>query len=329
MLGRMDFPAEPELRWILRRTAELLELGAEPVRGLVLPTGEFFPDRFDGSPESVAALLARVQHHAGLGDLESEVAVVQPDGEAHKAPSCSSGDGGCCGGGGHAIDAKLDRVKRNDDGSYTVAVGAGETKHSVALTTALVRAVTFMFLTEVDGYDGVPRDEREALTDLCASLLGFGVLISNGSYIYSKGCGGVTVQSATRMPVGETAVALAIFCHLHQVPERLAAKHLEVTPAAQFDEAAAWASSNASVLRRLRADPRAIVADDYSLSEARSWLARKLGFGRSKAGLHAPTDDDLAALEQDLKASAKKGPVDEAKAKRLAELRALVDETLR
>ena len=62
----MDLPAEPQLRWILSRTATLLEQGAEPVRGLVLPTGEFFPDRFDASPKAVATLMTRVQDHAGF-----------------------------------------------------------------------------------------------------------------------------------------------------------------------------------------------------------------------------------------------------------------------
>lgn len=322
----MDFPAERELRWILRRTAELLALGAEPVRGLVLPTAEFFPDHFDGSPKAVAGLLARIQHHAGLGDLETEVAVVQADGETEKA---SCGGGGCGDGGGcHVVDADVQRLKHNDDGSYTVTVGAGEAKHPVALTTSLTRAVSTMFLTEIDGYDGLPRLEREPFTDLCATLLGFGVLVTNGSHIYAKSCGGVQIQSATAMPVGETAVALAVFCHLHEISDRVAAKHLEVTQSEVFGEGVAWAHSNASVLRRLRSDPRAILADDYSLSEARSWLARKLGIGHPKTGNHAPTDDDLAKLEQDLKATAKARPVDEQKAKRLAELRALVDETL-
>src|SRR5262249_16985139 len=119
----MDLPAEPQLRWILGRTATLLEQGAEPVRGLVLPTGEFFPDRFDGSPRSVAALMARMQTHAGLGDLKVELAIVTPEGEAQTV-SCSSG---ACGGSGK-IDARLDRVTHLDEGAYRVALGAGEVR---------------------------------------------------------------------------------------------------------------------------------------------------------------------------------------------------------
>ena len=326
----MDFPADQELRWILRRTAELLELGAEPVRGLVLPTGEFFPDAFDGSPKAVAALLARIQHHAGLADLDTEIAVVQPDGETETA-ACGTGGcgtgGGCGDGGGHVIDANVQRLRRNPDGSYTVTVGAGEARHPVALTTSLTRAVATMFLFEVDGFDEIPRLEREPLVDLAAVLLGFGVLVANGSHMYAKSCGGVNVQTATAMPVGEVAVALAMFCHLHDVPDRVASKHLELRQGEYFDEAAAWTRSNSSLMGKLRSDPEVVIKGDYSLSEARSWLARKLGFGKPK-GNHAPGEDELAVLARDLEGAPKQRTVDEAKAKKLAELRALVDESL-
>src|ERR1700679_860314 len=116
----MDLPADTQLRWILSHTATLLELGAEPVRGLVLPNGEFFPDRFDGSPASVGALMGRVQGHAGLADLPVELSILTPQGEEAAKVSCSSG---ACGGGGK-VDFKLERVVRRDDGSYAVAIGA-------------------------------------------------------------------------------------------------------------------------------------------------------------------------------------------------------------
>jgi hypothetical protein len=126
----MDLPAEPQLRWILRHTAALLELGAEPVSGLVLPTGDFFPDRFDGSPASLAALMQRVQKLAGLSDLQVDLVVVTPEGE-EQTVSCSSG---ACGGTGK-IEIRSDRVAKRDDGSYAVTIGAGEIKSPTVLTT--------------------------------------------------------------------------------------------------------------------------------------------------------------------------------------------------
>ena len=319
----MDLPAEAQIRWLLRRTAALLQLGAEPVRGLVLPTGDFFPDTFDGTPPSLAALMRRVQAHAGLADLAVELAVVSPEGEAQTV-SCSSG---ACGGGGK-FDVSLDRVRVTEDGGYQVTIAAGEVKNPTVLTTALVRAVAFMFLNEAGGYDELPPQDREPVTDLAAVLLGFGVLAANGSYIYMKGCGGVNVHSATRMPADEIGLALGLFCQLHGIPERVAAKHLELTPREHFEEGAVWSASNASTVKLLRSAPERIEKDLYTLSPARSWLARALGMGAKKK--EQGPEDEMAAFERALveKRGAAKKPVDPEKAKRLAELRALVDESL-
>jgi len=317
----MELPAEPQIRWNLRRTAGLLKLGAEPVRGLVQPTGDFFPDRFDGSPGSVASLMARVQGHAGLSDLDVELSIVSPEGEAQNV-SCSSG---ACGGTGK-IEARSDRVARRNDGSYNVVIGAGEVRSATVLTTAMARSVAYMFMTESGAYDELPGREREPATDLAAALLGFGVLVANGSYIYAKGCGGVQVHTATKMPVDETAFALAIFCKLHQVPERLAAKHLDPTPRDHLSEAMVWADSNAVVLRQLRADPDAVEGDDFSLNPAGSWLSRL--FKSKKPRTARPTDDDLADLERSLQPGQPKKALDPARARRLAEIRELVDESL-
>ncbi|HTN84121.1 MAG TPA: hypothetical protein VL242_10560 [Sorangium sp.] len=286
----MDLPEESQIRWILRTTAALLQHGAEPVRGLVQPTAEFFPDPFDGSPKTVAALMLRVQEHAGLQDLPVELAVVTPEGQASTV-SCSSG---ACG--GVALDTKLERVARRDEGGYRVAISAGELRNPTVLTMAFVRAVSFMFLSEADAFDALVPPDREPAVDIAAVLLGFGVLATNGSYLYAKGCGGVQVHSATKMPVDELALALAVYCRLHDVPDRTAARHLDVTPRAHFDE-------------------------------SRSWLARALGFGKRRP---APTaEDELRELERELAAgAAKRRSLDEGKAKKLAEIRALVDESL-
>lgn len=322
----MDFPADPQVRWILRTTAALLELGAEPVSGLVLPTVEFFPDRFDGSPGAVAALARTVQEHAGLGDLGVELGIVTPEGEAVSV-SCSSG---ACGGMGK-LDTKLDRVARVGEGQYRVMLGAGEMKHPVVLTTALVRATSFMFLTEAGAYEELPARDREAATDLAAVLLGFGVLAANGSYIYMKGCSGVQVHAATKMPVEEVTLALAVFCKLHGVPDRVASKHLELTPREGFEEGMVWASSNMAVIRKLREAPSAVMADEFRLSEARSWLARVLGVG-AKRGPRSP-DEELADMEREMARelpakSGEKAKGSRADAARLAEIKALVDESL-
>jgi hypothetical protein len=243
--------------------------------------------------------MTRVQGHAGLSDLEVELRIVTPEGAAQTV-SCSSG---ACGGRG-TIDVKLDRVARRDDGRYVVAIGEGEIKSPVVLTTSMVRAVACMFMIEADAYHGTLAEDREPLTDLAGVLLGFGVLLANGSHIYMKGCGGVQVHSATRLPVDEITVALGLFCRLFDVPERTVKSRL------------------------LRKSPDAARAGEYALSPSRSWLARVLGVGARKRP--ATADEELADLERAMRSSGatRKQAPDAAKAKKLAELRALVDESL-
>ncbi len=314
----MDFLSETQIRWVLRTSARLLSDGAEPVRGLVLPTEAFFPDVFDGSPKTVAALCRRIQGHAGLGNIETEVNIAAPDGSVQKA-SCSSG---ACGSGGQ-FDTKLERIARRNDGSYVISLGAGETKHSVALTTVLARAVALMFLVESGAIESTLRNDVEATTDLAATLLGFGVLMANGSHIYQKGCGGVQVHSATKMAVEEVGLGLAVFCALHNVPDRLAQKHLETTPAAAFEEASVWVASNRKTVNLLRSDPARIEEDRYEVGEARSWLARALGIGKKKT---VTPEEELMQLEKWVAKPIAKKVVDPAKAARLAEIRAFMEE---
>lgn len=131
---------------------------------------------------------------------------------------------------------------------------------------------------------------------------------------------------ATHLPVDELGLALAVFCKLHDSDVRAVRKHLDVTPRAHFDEGWAWAKSNAKVVALIRSDPDAILAGGYSLSEARGFFSRLLGLGRSR-GATAPDDDDLALLARDLEPASSRSK-DPARAKKLAELQALVDESL-
>lgn len=172
-------PNDNRVRWILERSAGLVAGGAEPVSGLVLPTNAFFPDHFDATNKGVRRLLKRVVKLAGLSDVDVTAEVVSVEGES--GGGCSTG---ACGVGG--APAAVQRVVQRGDG-WTVNVVASETGNPVVLTTAMVRAVSHIFLKEADLYGGFNRSTAEAGADLCGVLLGFGTLLCNGAYIYKKG----------------------------------------------------------------------------------------------------------------------------------------------
>jgi hypothetical protein len=175
-------PNEERIRWILEKSAVLIEGGAEPVSGLVYPTGTFFPDRFDRTREAVAQLLKRVVKHAGLSDIKIESHVVAVEGE-DGGGGCSSG---ACGTGGGGAPVKVSRVEERGDG-WRVNTLANELMNPVLLTTGLVRGISHIFMREAGLNRAFSRRDVEHGVDLCGVLLGFGTLLSNGAYIYKKG----------------------------------------------------------------------------------------------------------------------------------------------
>jgi len=290
------------------------------VSGLVLPTGEFFPDHFDGSEKAVRRLLARVVRLVGLSDIEIGLNLPRPDDRGGAGGGCSSG---ACGSGAPTV-AQVKRVEETDDG-YRIAILPQEVGHTTALTTAMIRAVSHIFLREADLYEAFDVKEAELGIDLAGTMLGFGALLCNGAYIYSKSCGGVKVASVTKLPVEELSLALAVYCKLHRADVRSARPHLETTPRAHFDESCVWADSNSGVIRLLRSNRAAVLSDSYALSEARGWFSRLFGLGRAR-GPSVPTDDELERMLERSKPSSKR-KVDDEEARRLAAIRELVDES--
>ena len=175
-------PREERLRWILDSSARLISGGAEPVGGLVLPNGKSFPDHYDGSDNAVARLMKRIAKLAGLSDLEIGVRILR----GNNATSGGCSTGACGVGGGKEEPEKRPRVEPNGDG-WAVNLAASEVKNATVLTTGMVRAISHIFLTEADLYDGLDQRQREGAVDLCGVLLGFGVLLANGSHVFAKG----------------------------------------------------------------------------------------------------------------------------------------------
>lgn len=310
----MQLVHDDRLRWLLRAVAMLHEGGAEPVAGLVLPNASSFPDRFDGSPGAVQRLMGRVLGHAGLAHAAVDVQLVGKDGEA--AQSCKSG-GSCS---APVLDALTRRrVAPLDGGGYAVAVTAGEVGHATALTTGLVRAASAIFLFESGLDEEIDDRDREAFIDVCGALLGFGVLLSNGAHIAHQGCGGVTIQRATALPVEELVVVTAIACVMHDLSHRAARSELDAEPKRGFDEAWGWVEANDQLIELAKTSRDAIEADRYRFAEPKGFFGRLLSVGRMRtAGLEA---GDAAVRARPI-------PRDVAKAERMAALRDLVDDAL-
>jgi hypothetical protein len=196
------------------------------------------------------------------------------------------------------------------------------TAHPVVVTTMVARALGHVFLVETLA----PHERIEAPIDLTADYaavaLGFGPLLMEGAYIYSKGCGGPQVAQVTRASLPELAIVSALFAEVNSHSTRKALRELGTTQSALFGEALEWAKTNSELVARLREEPARVAAFDYTLSESKPWLLRLFGGKRSAGPDSARSDSAPPSGER-----ARSAPPKASDPYR-DEIRALVDEAL-
>lgn len=314
---------EEQARWLVKSAATLAKAGAEPVGPIVLPTGKFFPDKFDRSPPAIAKLFSRVKQHVGLDELETEVVLV--DQEAGQVVSSCSG--GSCGGGGVKVLAGQRVVA--DDGRYTVAIATAEVAHPVVLTTVMARSVGMIFLDASGAVGRFRKDELGPASDLAAAMLGLGVLVANGAGIEVKGCGGVKVHAATALSAPQAVLALALCLEREgvrgrEVPPGLEAG-LDAVARDLLGPARAFFTQNRDVVRRLDDAPDALEEGNFKLRSGLGLGARVL----ATLGFKKAAEDPIERLERELAAQKpSSGGLDPAKKAQLKELEALYDEVV-
>jgi hypothetical protein len=195
-----------------------------------------------------------------------------------------------------------------------------ELAHPVVLTAMVARALGHVFLVETLPSGARVESPVEVTADYAAVALGFGSLMLEGAYIYSKGCGGPQIASVTAASLGELALVYALFIETGKHAARRAIGALGTTQQAVLSEAHAWAKSNAALVKALAADPASVARGSVRLEEAKPWLLRVLGRG---SGHEEPPKDLIGRTTSP-------DPVKDRTADpERDELRSLVDEALR
>jgi len=206
------------------------------------------------------------------------VQLLTPEGLPSEGSACGSGGGGCSTGGcgtGAAPQggAKLPRLQESAQG-WTLNVGEAELHHPVALTTQLSLALADIFLTETESASAPVETPREVSRDLACVALGLGLLVLEGSFIYSKSCGGPSVASLTQLSVGELSIACSLFIATGGHSARRALADLGTTQRALLSEASDWAASNPELIHQLAEDPGQLATRAPAVQNTRGWLLR-------------------------------------------------------
>ncbi len=201
---------------------------------------------------------------------------------------------------------------------WILRVPASELRHPVVLTTMMARALGHVLLVEALPSGAASEAPAELTADYAAVALGFGPLLLEGAYIYSKGCGGPQVAQLTHASLPELAVLTALFVEMRSLSARHALRELGTTQTALLGEALEWAKSNRELCSRLAEDPARIAASDYTLADTKPWLLRIFGKRKQAVDPDLPPDLPIAKAPSTPKLA---DPERE-------ELRALVDEAL-
>lgn len=291
----MPLPSEDMLVELVARYAHVRAAHGEAFEGaeLVTPTSEHFPDHWARDRESLGRLLARVVSYTPLGeDVPLELALVE-----------DAADDGHCTSGCARPGSRVDGVQRVGAG-YRVPLPMSETASPARLVCALARGVSAAVLAEAgDDVDGA---DVGAWSEVFAVAAGFGVVLLEGSHVYTRACGGPSVHRGTALGTGELAVLLALFCELTNARPRAARKHLGATQAEAFDEAGAFVRANAEVVDKLRDAPELLEGGAFSFGKKRGVLARMFSSEQAVPPTEArsqkprdASDDDLRALVEE------------------------------
>jgi hypothetical protein len=288
--------SDSAVRPLVEHYAELVDALAIPAGEplLILPNGEFFPDRFTGDAQSVEGLAARMQGYAGLENVNIDVGV---------SGELVTGEGGCgtggCGSGAcatPAVEIKEPRLRRTEQG-YAVRVPAAEIGDPIVLTARLATAFGAIALVErhAEG-EALVRDARQA--ELAAVALGFGVLLLEASYVYKKSCGGPHVTHATELGGPELAVVFALSVAREEHSLRAALAELGTTQRVLVKHAALLVSESPALVRALRENPARVACGNFALRDGRSWFGGLFKSRPRPQSEEARLSAALAALER-------------------------------
>ncbi len=311
----LNIPNDETLRFLVSRYARLRASFGAVLEGaeVIEPSGKHFPDAFALEPEAILRLFKRTMSYAPLSDgVEFALGFVEADDEA-AGGGCGTG---ACAPGEGSKKVLSGAVFEREEGGYAVPLRVQDVGDPVVLTASIARAVGAMVLFEAD--EPAQGDDFAVLSELAAASTGLGVLLLNGACVYKKGCSGLRAHQATHLDVTELAVVNALFCRVHRAKPGVVRGHLQTTQAEAFADALTWVDSQEEIVEKLRSTPELLADGVFEFERAKGFFGRL--FGKRN------TSDALAPLS--VKSAVPAKVRSEAEMRRLAEMRALVEDAL-
>ena len=214
---------------------------------------------------------------------------------------------------------------------WLIQIPASEIGHDVVLTTNIAEIIGPDILLDTLR-EGAKLDEPvDVAAEIASTALGFGALLLEGSYLYSKSCGGPKIGQITRLGCSELAILTALFVARGRHKSNSLKHHLGTTQASAYREAESFLRSNRNILDKLTSDPEQLVRGNFTIGMSTGLWNRLFGEKLSQATRAFPPNDfDIRELEAMLSASPSPQKHRKSRAPDAChdELRALVEDAL-
>lgn len=217
--------------WLLRRARWLLSKQTREeffARPLLLPTEEFFPQRWAAKLSLLEELVARMQKAAGLADCPVQVRVKDEVTSLDAALPRGVGVGG-------SFAAGCIYAPQWTDGVARIRVERNELEDRLDLVATLAHELGHLFgFVRLRCAEAPPLD-NEPLTDLISTLHSGGYFACEASHRFvNKSLGmGWHIQGWNRsgyLSQPELSFALALFLAIREIPFDTVSRHLSLNP---------------------------------------------------------------------------------------------------
>lgn len=217
---------ETHLRWLADEFGETRLIDSP----IIEPDDRFFPEPYDGTPDSLAPLFLRVCEYMGVDASRVGLELFSND-RALGLVTADGFDAGVAAGtfheGAGTVKIRLDR-RHLETPMSAVAILAHELSH-----------LRLLGENRVDP----DRIDHELLTDLCADFFGFGIFSANAT-AYSipddRRWPGTDLWMPEYMTAPMHAYALAVIAQVRFEERPRWARHLKPSARSEFRAAAAW-----------------------------------------------------------------------------------------
>jgi Zn-dependent peptidase ImmA (M78 family) len=245
--GKPRLPIGDEIREWVDCTFARLEhlLGSERMlqARVLLPTQDDFPDRFDGTQDTLPQMVARVAQHMQVPP-EAIVIELYDDASQQFLATVPMAE--------RESHVPAGFYQARDDGKAVVAVHRQKLKEPLALVATIAHELGHVILLGGGLVDREAKD-MEPMNDLLTVFLGMGVFTANASFQFSQFTEtygqGWRAQRQGYLPEPVFGYALARFAHERGEVRPDWAKFLSTNVRTYFKHSAEWLRANAPMSR--------------------------------------------------------------------------------